>query len=228
MMAINIPLQLNMGPGLLPDFMTGVMFHCLLAWPTSSEVPAYHRVSRELIVAILRQKLQHNTNVLDECRVLWPTLDWDTWAALARTEKRPAAGTLQKRLNQRMAAARMAIGLTHEELYAIPTELPSSISDLSIDQLCVLIQPDTNIDSPANVEKYVWRNSLPIIHVAMAVQLLLNGVYRNLTWRGLDFEDIDFYRKAVMLARHIEPVIDRHPKFNIRADTQTRMIWYGT
>ena len=91
---------------------------------------------------------------------------------LFRSRKRgPALGSLRKRLDQRMAAARTGIGNIHEQLFGIPVIGPSGMTVLSIDQLFRLIRGDVLIDDPEHVEKLVWRKSLLILQGAMAVHL---------------------------------------------------------
>ena len=123
-------------------------------------------------------------------------MNWPAIEAQAR-KRRPALGSLRKRLDQRMAAARTGFGNIHEQISGIPAMLPFGMTALSIAQLCRLIRGDILIDDPEHVEKLVWRKSLPILQVSMAVQLLLaaNDPNRNIV--GTDLQDIDFYRDAV-------------------------------
>jgi len=209
----------------MPDFMTGALVLSILAWPTSAEVVPFRRISQELMAEVLRQTKRSNPGAIDNQRRLWPQCDWN--ALLARADKRRmASGSLQKRLKQRMVAAKMAIGLTHDELFGQPARLPPSLTGLSIDQLANLVGRETAIDDAENVEKLVWRKSLPIIHLATSIQLILTGQGGDQRSVPCDTQDIDFFRRAVLLACRLEPMVLAHPAINITADKLTRVRWF--
>ena len=219
-------MELNVGPTLLPDFMTGTLVTCILAWPTNDDVQIFHRVSQELMAEVVRLTLKSDPAAIPVCREQYPQPDWERIIFLAKSKSRKAEGHLQKRLNQRMAAARMGLGLAHQEIFNQPAVLPPTITALSIDQLAKLVRSDTNIAGSANIEKFVWRASLPIVHLAMAIQILLIGRFSDRTSVGADLQDIEFYREAIKLAEALEPMVIAHPKFNIGADRLTRVRWY--
>jgi len=75
---------------------------------------------------------------------------------------------LQRRLQDRMAAARMAIAYLKEAAAGKPPKLPAGIKRLSLNQLSEMVLRDTRESSPENVETRVWRPSLPVIHLASA------------------------------------------------------------
>ena len=81
--------------------------------------------------------------------------------------------TLQRRLRDRMAAGRMAIGFLKEAVGEPMTELPGDRSRVSINQLARLVIDDTGQTDAENVEARIWRPSLPVIHIASALQEFL-------------------------------------------------------
>ena len=196
-------IQLNLGPALMPDFVTGALFQAILAWPTSSEAVQFHRVSEELIAGVVRLTKAEDPASVRFVMNEWPQVNWPSIEVRSQ-KSRPAFGSLRKRLDQRMAAARAGIGKVHKDIFGVPADLPLGMTALSIDQLCRQIKSDVFIDDPENIEKLVWRKSLPILHVAMAVQLLLAARYQGRQAVGLDLQDIDFYREAVQLAGLLE------------------------
>lgn len=216
---------LNLGPALLPDFATGAMFHAILAWPGNDEIGGFHRISEELMAGTVRMTISENAAFVAEVKAQWPQLAWRVIETRAQ-KARSSLGYLEKRLKQRMAAARAGIGKTHERIFSIPAKLPPGMTALSIDQLCNLIRGDVSIDDPENIEKHVWRKSLPILHVAMATQLLLAGKYGDRAKMGCDLQDIDFYRAAVNLAQLFEQVVHDHPDIPMTRDQMTLIRWF--
>lgn len=217
--------SLNLGPALMPDFMTGAQFLAILAWPTVGELERFRQVSDELMGAVVRMTDANDADAFKAVMEKWPQHDW-TGVERCAGKRRPALGYLEKRLGQRMAAARAGIGKIHDQIFDAAATLPSEISALSIDQLSKLIRKDVTIDDPENVEKLVWRPSLPVIHLAMATQLLLAKRYKRLTISGATLEAIGFYRDAVHLGQALETVVHDHSGFAVTRDTMTRVRWF--
>jgi hypothetical protein len=222
--AVTQQMVLHIGPGLMPDFMTGSLFHSIIAWPTAKESEPFHRIGEELMADVIRQTRQIEPAGVSEFLVQWPQIDW--LPIVARSWKlKPAFGYLNLRLKQRMAAARAGIGMMHQQLFGMPAELPAGMSAASIDQLCRLIRSDVKISDPENVEKLVWRKSLPILHLAIAAQLLLAGKYGDRTNVGADLQDQEFYREAVQLGAVLEQVVDAHPAIAMTRERMTLVRW---
>lgn len=220
-----VQINLNIGPALMPDVITGAMFSAILAWPTSSEVVAFHNASEELAARAVRLTKDQNPAVMSELQAGWPQHNWAAIEARSRKAK-PALGYFEKRLQQRMAAARIGIGMTYLQLFGLQAVLPPTMTASSIDQFCKLIRRDVSISDPENIEKLVWRKSLPVLHLAIATQLYMTGKYADRVGLGYNLEDIDFYRDVVELARQLEPMIHDHPGILITRDQQTQVRWF--
>jgi hypothetical protein len=80
--------------------------------------------------------------------------------------------TLERRMRDRMVAGRMGIAFLREALPGQVLELPAGVKRLSINQLAELVL-DTRFTDPENVETRIWRQSLPVIHLASAIQVYL-------------------------------------------------------
>jgi hypothetical protein len=87
--------------------------------------------------------------------------------------------TLVRRWRDRMIAGRMGIAFLKEALPGQVLELPPTVKRLSINQLAELVLDDTRFTDPHNVETRIWRPSLPVVHLASAIQ-----VYLTLTEAG--------------------------------------------
>ena len=75
--------------------------------------------------------------------------------------------TLERRMRDRMVAGRMGIAFLREALPGQVLELPAGVKRLSINQLAEFVL-DTRFTDPENVETRIWRQSLPVIHLASA------------------------------------------------------------
>ena len=81
--------------------------------------------------------------------------------------------TLQRRLRDRMAAGRMAIGLLKDAVGHRVNEVAAGRSRVSVNQMARLVIDDTGQSDPGNVKTRIWRPSLPAIHIASAFQVFL-------------------------------------------------------
>lgn len=225
-MASLPPAQLNIGPALLPDFVSSAFFYSILAWPTLHETAEFHRVTEERIAAQLRVWLRANPELIDELRHNWPNCSWDRYFEIATTKRRVSEGRLKARLNQRMVAARIAIGVLHNELPDVKVGMPDGWTDVSLDRMCRLVGEQLKIDDPENLEKLVWRPSLPIIHVAIATQLELTDQFPGEPLSNIALSDVGFVRKIVLRAEGYEPILAQHPLFAPSDDLRTEVRWF--
>jgi hypothetical protein len=74
-------------------------------------------------------------------------------------------------MRDRMIAGRMGIGFLKE---AVTGRVPEGLKRLSINELAELVRDDAGYSEPENVEARIWRPSLPVIHLATALQVLLH------------------------------------------------------
>jgi hypothetical protein len=84
--------------------------------------------------------------------------------------------TLERRLRDRIVAARMAIPFLQAAVMNAPPKLPFGIEKLSLNRLSEIAIRDLNQESDsANVETRIWRPSLPVIHLAVATALAMEA-----------------------------------------------------
>lgn len=224
-MASLPPAQLDIGPAILPDFMSSAFFYCILAWPTLNEAAEFHRVADEKIAGEVRNWLRADPSKIEHQRRRWPQCNWDRYLEVATKKRRVSEGRLRTRLNHRMGAARIAIGVLHDELPDVQVNLPEGWTDVSVDRMCPLVGEQLEIKDPENVEKLVWRPSLPIIHVAIAAQLELTDKFPGQPLSNIALTDAGFVREIVLRAERYEPILARHPLFAPTEDLRAEVRW---
>src|SRR6202047_5537673 len=79
--------------------------------------------------------------------------------------------TLERRMRDRIIAGRMGIGFLKE---SVTGQVPEGLKRLSINDAAELVLDDAGDREQENVEARIWRPSLPVIHLATALQLLLH------------------------------------------------------
>lgn len=91
-----------------------------------------------------------------------------------RTEKQVSKDLrqLQRRLRDRMIAARIAMPFLQEVNIGKLPVLPKPVARLSLNGMCSLVLDDAGHSDPENVETRIWRKSIPVIHLAAAVAIL--------------------------------------------------------
>ena len=126
--------------------------------------------------------------------------------------------TLERRMRDRMVAGRMGIAFLREALPGRVLELPAGVKRLSINQLAELVLDGTRFTDPDNVETRVWRPSLPVIHLASAIQVYLT--LREADARPIGLETLLLNREVIELiiqgAEYHEPLLaqSRHLRFD--------------
>lgn len=103
--------------------------------------------------------------------------------------------TLERRLRDRAVAARMFRGFLQEAAGA-EVRLPAGMTKLSLNQLAELVAEEAQQASSENIETRVWRPSIPVIHVAAALENILLDAAR-LGELGFSWGDILTSRQLI-------------------------------
>lgn len=133
--------------------------------------------------------------------------------------------TLERRLRDRMVASRPALAILFD-LKGFHPKLPKDVRNLSIKQLMNMALDDLEQDDVENVEQRVWRESLPIIHLAAAAQNLMN--LPGVTVPGLPMGHIIFVpeitRWVTATAMEAQELILSNPaRFRVNPDDLIRL-----
>jgi hypothetical protein len=190
----------------------GAMLVTWLAFPGAAESEEVRsRVHASLCAYALRAKYETEPEWLVSPQPIKPIYalrpQWDIDRDLR---------TLQRRLRDRMVAARMAIGFLKEAVTGEIPKLPANIKRMSVNQMARLVLADTGYTDPQNVESRIWRRSLPVIHLATAIQVMLQiaepvtgplGLEALLLDRGiieLMVRTAQFHESVIVRSRHLK------------------------
>ncbi len=126
---------------------------------------------------------------------------------------------VEKRLGERMVAARMAIPLLRMGLPGSPP-LPREIKRLSINELAQYVLEDAGQKDTTNVQRRFWAPSRPVIHLAAAAAIVHQ--IRTKAGQLVALESLLINRAhiqaVVRLAEELERLIARNPKFPVKAE----------
>jgi hypothetical protein len=120
--------------------------------------------------------------------------------------------TLERRMRDRMVAGRMGIAFLRAALPGQVLELPAGVKRLSINQLAELVL-DTRFTDPENVETRIWRQSLPVIHLASATLVF---------WSLVEAEAGPIVLEALLLNRKVIEVVVRTAEYHETLLAQSR------
>ena len=92
---------------------------------------------------------------------------------------------LERIFRDRAIAGRMAMALFQEAEGdgKRPETLPKEIKKVTLDQLAIMVKDEvlgSGIEETENIEKRTWRPSLPVIHLAAALQVLQQGLEKGI------------------------------------------------
>jgi hypothetical protein len=138
----------------LTVYEAGAVLISLLAFPGDSE--------EEIRAAAHASLCHHALRAVCEFTPDWalhPQAIKPLYALRTSQEVRKDLRTLRRRLRDRMAAGRMAIGFLK---FAISDPTTKPAERVSINQMARLVLEDTRQTDPDNVETRVWRASLPV------------------------------------------------------------------
>jgi hypothetical protein len=124
-------------------------------------------------------------------------------------EARREPRTFQRRLSDRAIAGKMALGFFEEGLTGQRATLPAGMASLSLNELSKLVQPESGISDPDMVGRRMWRKSVPVIHLASAMQVWarykeLDPAVRNVPHR---IDDAEANQAIIAIAQIHERIV---------------------
>jgi hypothetical protein len=152
----------------LTVYEAGALIVTWLAYPDGNE-DLRGGVHAALCACVIRATAEDNPEWANAPQTLKPI-----YALRTETEIDRSLRQLQRRLRDRMVAARMAYPFLHEVNFGQAPKLPPGVRRFSINAMSELVLQDAGQSDPENVETRVWRPSLPVIHLATAVHGFLH------------------------------------------------------
>ena len=155
-----------------------------------------------------------------------PQLIKPLYACRSANETERDLRKFRRRLRNRMAAARMAVGFLQRPLMAKPPPLPKGMTRLSLNQLAQLVLEDAGQQEPKNVVSRIWKPSLPVIHLAVAISVAANEAERH----GLGTLHIfhllgrrDVLECIAMYAKDLEEMVIANTNIHVSPDDLERI-----
>jgi hypothetical protein len=201
----------------------GAVLLSLLAHPPmASGDKDWKRLQRTLCHVFLKDRSERDPEWARRRQSIKPI-----YAFVPEKEAKRNMRTLDRRLRDRMAAARVAIAFLQEAKLGVrPPTLPKSVKRLSVNQMADLVCDDAGMSSPENFETRVWRPSLPVIHLAAALQVLLqdeNRAGRKLLSWGNVMQDRGIVKRVIREAEEYRGLIAKSPRLKIKPKVLVRV-----
>ena len=152
-------------------FVAGARLLALVAFPGEGEGGECARAKNALCAGVIAATKAEDPQAGDAVEVAYPE-----YAGIPSSEARWASNRIRRRWNGRMLAARASLGFFYEAIAGEPARLPPGMSRLSLNELSKLVGTQGNLGDPHNVEHRIWRKSLPVIHIAAAMQWVLRVI----------------------------------------------------
>jgi hypothetical protein len=188
----------------LAVYEAGALLVTLLAYPRESE-DKQSKVHASLCTHALRTKCE-----IDPDWAMPPQPIKPIYALRPQQQIKQDLRTLERRVRDRLIAGRMALAFLQE----VETgRVPGGIKRLSINELAGLVLDDARYTEPKNVETRIWRPSLPVIHLASALQLLLHFAEPQLGPLGLE---------SLLLCRNVIELVIRTAEYHETVIVQSR------
>ncbi len=200
----------------------GALVVALLAHPEENEGEAFRGTFNSLCALTLRLRAATD--------IQW-ALNWQSirpvHAFVAEQKIERTFRTVRHRLNQRVISAQMLMPFLMEaSTGTVPALPPGPGRALSINRVAALACENNGLSNAENVESRIWRPSLPVIHVAAAIELLGSGLRRP-GYRPFNFWDLFVSRsviaRVIISAQEIEELIPRSRRLRIPPDRLIRL-----
>lgn len=148
---------------------SGALFLTLLAFPNeSADDQRLAHLHRALCAAALLERAKDDELWSEKAQLIRPM-----YLAVPLKQVAASLRTFKRRLRDRMIAGRIANAIMFSAAGLNP-KLPKGCEGFSIKQLIKMALDDTDQLEAENAEQRIWRDGLPAVHLAAALQAYLN------------------------------------------------------
>jgi hypothetical protein len=195
-------------PNRLRVFETGARLFAILAFPNLQEKKQYEAAAEALCSEALSATIAEDPTNADFWRDEYPQ-----YVAINGHERARRLRTFHRPLRDRMLASRMALGFFQEGHSGQPAKLPTSMKRHSLNELAKLVQEQSMESDPENLEKRTWRQSLPVIHLAAAIQVAAHAMASDEVGLFYDINNDALHSEVISLAQVHEKIVLSDPRF---------------
>ena len=209
----------------LAHYECGAVLLALLAHPDPKEDQMRGRVVRTLCHLYLRGRKE-----TDEAWAATPQAIKPIYAFVDPKDIQKDLRTFQRRLRDRMIAARMAMAYIKQHVEGKKFRLPRGLKSVSLNQLAELVVNDLSGKDEANIETRIWRPSRPVIHLAAATAMAIDHAERQgagTIHLGHVLHEVEVTRYILRTAIEIADLIRSDARFPADADRLMRVVPLG-
>ena len=209
---------IRLGPGECPDPETGARFFAALAFPGAREEQARIEAVQGWTGAYL-----HEANKVDVSDAPFEDPRLNAFVERPLQWCKAKVRTGRRRLRDRSDAARVARPWVREILDS-PHPPVLGIRKFTQRQIALHLF-DGDAEKAANFQHRVWRPSRPVLHIAIAYDLVLSATGQKEEEFGLDLATTEFVGALVVGAKSLEPLILNDPRFGIGKSDILQLEW---
>jgi hypothetical protein len=189
----------------------GALLSALLAYPRDTDANQRDLLIASLCAQYLRERY------LGSSEEIIPQLMKPVHALRSEADMKKGLKTLKRRLRDRMVAAHVAASFLLRSGGFEPA-LPEGVSKLSLNQMTAFVAQFARQSVAENLETRIWRESIPVIHLAVATAVEINEGER-LDLGSTSVGDILFSRdiieQIIWRAQIFQLYIEADPKLPI-------------
>jgi hypothetical protein len=199
----------------LHDLEQGALVLGAVGFPGPNEVERRHFAIDAWCAQAVSSACDAYPDQADEWRRAFPL-----YAAMDPAACAKALKTTRRRFRDRALAARMARPYIHEAVTGTPARLPEGLTRPSLDQLAAYVGPQVNLGDAEGIERWIWRPSRPVIHLAIAISEVfrLRGVPDEDAWYGYPIFSGELHRIVAKIAECHEPIVASDRRFGVTSE----------
>ena len=217
-MAESSPRTITLDSNLLEPFEIGALLLAILAFPGPKEEDLCKKAAEALCGMQVRVTIAAENDIAGNWNTAYPN-----YAAIDESESRRRLKTFNRRLRDRMIASRMSLGFFQEGFVKRPAKLPALMQRHSLNDLSELVLSQSGQTYPENVEHRIWRKSLPVIHLAAAMQIAARALTPDDAEFGYPLDNGPLHQAVIQLAQLHEEIALSDQRFGQKRDELIRI-----